>query len=304
MKPFLLKNGNKVLYDLDSNVFISEFPRGAYTSARTVGTTSIFQFPEHVTRLNNSCKEMMKGHSIPKALTPLLDYGALGSLLKTELRVGIDAGSHQEYKITILLNWSFESETYDIFIHYSILTPVPQPPIFVEIIPGSRSHIKAKDSDWVRYRTHIESMKYNKKSNEIVLVDHDLHVYEGLSSNFFVVTKENKVVTAKEGVLYGTVMDLILQVCKEQDIEVIFEPPNLKDIGTWKEVFISSTTRLLLPITNLYLHDTKAYFDGVNFPTPEEMTSTVKEYTFSTNFCEDLMKSVTKKLQDHSTNIF
>lgn len=37
-------------------------------------------------------------------------------------------------------------------------------------------------------------------------------------------------------------------VCAQHNVEVVFEPPNLRDLHCWDGCLISSTSRLLLPI--------------------------------------------------------
>jgi hypothetical protein len=84
-----------------------------------------------------------------------------------------------------------------------------------------RVNAKAKDSEWVRQRQALEASKPGD-ANEVILVtpgdgggdtgDHGGGgLLEGLTSNFFVV-QGGAVVTAEEGVLSGTVRQLVLKV--------------------------------------------------------------------------------------------
>jgi len=54
-------------------------------------------------------------------------------------------------------------------------------------------------------------------------------------------------------VLAGTVRRLLLEVCEREGIPVCMEPPVLADAGAWEGALISSTSRLLLPIDELYV---------------------------------------------------
>lgn len=74
-----------------------------------------------------------------------------------------------------------------------------------------RVNAKAKDSEWVRQRQALETAK-PADVNEVILVSHDGALTEGLTSNFFVLSDKGEVVTAQEGVLDGTVRQVILQV--------------------------------------------------------------------------------------------
>jgi len=70
---------------------------------------------------------------------------------------------------------------------------------------------KAKDSEWVRQRKAWESSK-PAGVNEVLLVTPEGQLLEGLTSNFFVLDSQGAVVTADEGVLNGTVRELVLEV--------------------------------------------------------------------------------------------
>lgn len=43
----------------------------------------------------------------------------------------------------------------------------------------------------------------------------------------------------------------LLQVCGEHDVPVRLEAPSLSDIDSWQGAFISSTSRLLLPVSEV-----------------------------------------------------
>lgn len=66
-------------------------------------------------------------------------------------------------------------------------------------------------------------------------------------SNVFVVTTDNKLLTANEHVLYGITRNHILQIATSV-LEVKEQPVSLTDVLNAKEVFVSSTTKRLLPV--------------------------------------------------------
>lgn len=74
-----------------------------------------------------------------------------------------------------------------------------------------RVNAKAKDSEWIRQRQALEAAK-PADVNEVILVSQDGALTEGLTSNFFVLSERGDVITAQEGVLDGTVRQVILQV--------------------------------------------------------------------------------------------
>lgn len=79
----------------------------------------------------------------------------------------------------------------------------------------------------------------NPSSNEVLLVDKNSNIYEGLSSNFFVV-KDSTIYTAGEGIIYGTIRNIVLEACKELNLKVVLQTPKLNEINEWKEAFLTS----------------------------------------------------------------
>jgi branched-subunit amino acid aminotransferase/4-amino-4-deoxychorismate lyase len=82
-------------------------------------------------------------------------------------------------------------------------------------------------------------------------------LYEGLSSNFCVYDRKlQSLVTAPVGsVLQGTILKMVMAVCDQEKIPVQYKFPNLKNIQDWEGAFISSTSRLILPIETIVLPD-------------------------------------------------
>lgn len=73
---------------------------------------------------------------------------------------------------------------------------------------------------------------------------------EGLSSNIFAVIN-GTVHTAGDGVLMGTVRNLILRVCKDNGIGVREQPPRKDSVASWQGCIVSSTSRLSLPVAEV-----------------------------------------------------
>jgi len=140
----------------------------------------------------------------------------------------------------------------DLVVHVDTLTPFPLPPVIVEIRTFKRENPTIKHLEWPSIRKALEDVK-SKEANEVVMQDDEGLLYEGLSSNFF--TVENGVVhTAPDDVvLPGTIRKLIVKCCQENNIPIVFERPNIKNIDSWEGCFLSSTSRLLLPIDEVRL---------------------------------------------------
>lgn len=87
---------------------------------------------------------------------------------------------------------------------------------------------------------------------EILLTKPNGDILEGTQTNFFAL-KNNILYTPNEGVLEGTVRQLVIDVCNENNINLKYEFSNIKNCKEWDGCFICSTSRLLLPIDELYV---------------------------------------------------
>ena len=181
--------------------------------------------------------------------------GAMRSAMTTHMQQGSD----DELKVTVLVGWGGgggdDSEqagnSFDISAHIAPLPPRPVPPVRVVILGAPRENADAKDSAWVQQRQDLERAK-GDGVNEVLLMAADGSLPEGTQTNFFAV-KDGVLYTAGTGVLEGTVRGLVLDICRRTDVPVVLEPPNAAEIASWDGAFISSTSRLVLPIDEIKL---------------------------------------------------
>eukprot|EP01025_Chloroclados_australasicus_P050734 TRINITY_DN5870_c0_g1_i3.p1 TRINITY_DN5870_c0_g1~~TRINITY_DN5870_c0_g1_i3.p1 ORF type:complete len:314 (+),score=13.47 TRINITY_DN5870_c0_g1_i3:70-1011(+) len=257
-------------------------PRGAYTAIRTVGRDKIFEFTFHINRLTESVRLMGQrgncdGDWCFDPPIQIIDPEKLRPLLIQALQAAANKYSDLypwymgELRIIVLITWGIAQENikgvsgyqgrkqeYDLFLHMEPLPAPPRHPIKVLVHGHPRENPVAKDSEWVRDRVSLE-MDKPKDVNEVLLIDEDRGILEGMTSNFFVV-HNGKVVTSQHGVLRGSVRDLVLRVCREADIQVQWQAPNLNQIHEYQGAFITSTSRLVLKIDELKSEDCIKYF--------------------------------------------
>jgi len=101
-------------------------------------------------------------------------------------------------------------------------------------------------------RQQIEQNKL-PNTNEIVMAEPNGFLTEGMTSNFFTIEK-GIICTAPDSlVLNGTVRRALLQLCKERAIPIEMRMPNVNDAKEWEGCFITSTSRLVLPIDKLQI---------------------------------------------------
>lgn len=148
-------------------------------------------------------------------------------------------------------------------VHATPLAPRHLPPIRVLALGAPRSNAEAKDSEWVRARRGLEAMLAARGLEEAILSaapatggGGGLAALEGTQTNFFVVrVSDGAVQTAGEGVLCGTVRAAVLDACARAGIPVVLSPPLLSEgaAGGWRAAFLTSTSRLVLPVDEVLL---------------------------------------------------
>lgn len=250
---------------VSSKDLLLKHKRGAYTTGRTVGFGTVLEWDMQLERLDKSIGKLCHQQIWTKPM--------ITSFLKDSLIQFYDKFPLKNYDIRITLLFSDESNDDDdgdsSCLGYCHLGVLPDPPktCNVEIVScKARSEANVKDSEWIRERQGLES-SMGSGITEIILQDIDGNLYEGLSSNFFVLEKDKfdnstKIVTApKETILPGTIMRVIEEISRDLKSDTRFPRnieyrlPNVADVNMWEGAFISSTSRLLLPIKELYYRE-------------------------------------------------
>lgn len=155
-----------------------------------------------------------------------------------------------ELKLTILVTWCFETDQALLAVLVAYLDKPVASPCLVELYEYSRVSKDVKDSLWIQSREQLELRK-SVGVNEILMYDAQGRITEGVGSNFFVLMQDHLYTAPRGEVLWGTVLNFVIGLCRQENIPVIYDYPRLDDIDKWQAGFITSTSRLLMPITEL-----------------------------------------------------
>ncbi len=120
----------------------------------------------------------------------------------------------------------------------------------------ARHNPAAKSSDWMHRRRALEAAR-PAGIFETFLLDRSGRLLEGSSSNVYVIL-DDELLTAASGILAGVSRMILLAVC-EKIVPLRLEAPNIADIARFKEVFLTSSSRGLIPVVEL---DGEAIGDG------------------------------------------
>lgn len=90
-------------------------------------------------------------------------------------------------------------------------------------------------------------------AREAFLVDGDGMVTECSSSNAYIIDKEGRLVTRplSHDILGGITRSVLLEVAQELGLEVIEQPFSLEEAKSAREAFLTSTSSLVMPITQI-----------------------------------------------------
>ncbi|GAB5591564.1 hypothetical protein Unana1_06464 [Umbelopsis nana] len=296
-----------VLGNTEPNEFFLSYPRAAYTGARTIERTNIVELKQHIFRTSNSLRLMSfsKDEITPEAETIVKDLAVFRDEKQFEervipmLRAGLqkyyadvedDQDKTHETKVSFLCGYSLEPPHVYFAAHFAPLKNPPSSRVAVDVEGSPRHHAAAKDSQWVRDRITLEKHK-SPNANEVLLTDTNGNIYEGSASNFFAIVNENgspTLVTASlDHVLLGTIMKIVLHVCETRNIPIRWSFPSLKDAaeGKWEGCFLSSTSRLVLPVDKIQFKDGRP---SIEFPsvseTVEKIRNDVKQELLKTSY--------------------
>jgi len=90
-------------------------------------------------------------------------------------------------------------------------------------------------------------------ADETWLVNEEGYITEGTASNAWIVTQNNQLVTrqADENILAGITRKTILNLVKEEGIEIVERPFTVIEAQRAKEAFFTSSTALIKPVTSI-----------------------------------------------------
>jgi D-alanine transaminase/branched-chain amino acid aminotransferase len=115
--------------------------------------------------------------------------------------------------------------------------------------PFQRQLAEVKTTDYLMAIWLQPWMK--SKGADDILYYQQAGVTECPRSNIFMVTIDNKLITPSNRMLKGITRKNILKVAAEQGIELELRDISLEELKTAKEVFISSSTKRIVPVAQL-----------------------------------------------------
>ncbi|MGC8651076.1 MAG: aminotransferase class IV [Minisyncoccia bacterium] len=205
----------------------------------------IFAFNDHFERLKNGADFLHL--KIPVAKVKMQE-------IISEL---IRSNKLKEAKIKIVLSGGIPKEDFELpqkqtlFIETEPLKTYPKELYQKGIKLISLNHKRTNPQ--IKIANYVEAIRFHyllqkNKASELLYV-YDNNVYECSSSNIFIF-KNNLLITPNHAVLPGVTRKYVLQIAQKY-FKTIIHPITYQDLIKAKEVFITSTTREILPVVQI-----------------------------------------------------
>ena len=245
------------------------------------GVVSLFRLNDHVERLFTSCVTA----GIP------LDYSPDDIQLAIKDTVKQNPGSIYVKISVYIASIEIDVVPQDPFSTVAIAAYEPQEDIISK--NTQPFHVSKELSVWIEKEKHqrrpdiippqvkiagnyTSSMmaKWKARKNgydEIILTDEEGFITEAPTSNVFIVNQDDCLLTAPEDeVLYGITRKSILEIASNEGIKVRVERIPMSELENAKEVFLTSSSHLVCPVTKI---DNEPVSNGV----PGILTNRLKE---------------------------
>jgi len=248
-------------------------PKGGYTTFRTYEKTKVLRFDHHIYRIINSGKLLNIDISINNI--------KIREILKNIISVFSD--QERNYRIRIVID--FEVEIGQIYLLIENLVPIPESSYTkgIACITNNkvvRENPRAKLTNFI-YDTEYYRENRKQDVNEILLVDNQNFIIEGMTSNFFAV-KNGIIYTSNQNILMGITRELVVSVIKKNELKINYNPIRLDDISSINEAFITSSSRGVLPVIKINNITINGGFVGeytkiISNDTQQKITSEIEE---------------------------
>jgi branched-subunit amino acid aminotransferase/4-amino-4-deoxychorismate lyase len=217
---------------------------GIFDYCRTSANTPVF-LEAHISRFFHSSKLMH------------LDVPMSKKELQTVIHLLIEKNNIPQSGIRMLLTGGYSPDSYEIIQPNLIIL---QHPLTIRQPAPSGRGIKVITHEYAREFPEAKTINYSmgiwlqrkiQENNAVDVLYHNQgEISEFPRSNFFLVTKNDTIVTPKKNILYGITRKKILELASKNFL-VEERTVTLKEIEGAQEAFMTSTTKRILPITQI-----------------------------------------------------
>ena len=89
-----------------------------------------------------------------------------------------------------------------------------------------------------------------EKAVEVIYLNEKGKIFEGTTSNFFVVVNKT-LITPKDGILVGVTRQVIFKIAKKLGIKIVEKDLTMKDISKFREAFLTASNKEVMPVVQI-----------------------------------------------------
>jgi branched-chain amino acid aminotransferase len=214
-------------------------PAGPYTTFRTYQKTNALYLDEHFQRIEDSAEQV--GQPVK------LDIPTL----RSNIRKALEKFTAPEARVRLTVPLDSAPKRMHIFVSALSVPTQAQRHQGVAVITANfqRDLPSAKLSNFIQNSQNLRE-RLKEGYEEILMVDADNQILEGLTSNFYTVMN-GVIQTAGTDVLPGITRQIVLQIATEEGFAVKLDAPRLTEVIEFNEAFITSSSRSILPVTEI-----------------------------------------------------
>lgn len=118
------------------------------------------------------------------------------------------------------------------------------------ILDAMREHPKLKIYH-AQMRLEAQEQQKREKTYESILVDTEGYITEGSRSNIFFLKGDRLYTAPDRMVLGGIIRKKVIEICNNQNIQLLEVPVNIDEIEEFDKAFLTSTPTRILPINSI-----------------------------------------------------
>ena len=272
MEKYCYLNG-KIIDIKDAKVSITDIGIlrgfGVFDGLRTYDGKP-FLFDKHFERFQHSAK--MLGLKIPLSKKEteniIIKLAKKNQVSDTSVRIVLTGGESED-------GTGFDENKPTFYILLHTLLPISvkmyEDGISMITVNYQREFSEAKTNNYITKLAN-NSKRLKQGAHEILYISNGF-VLEGATCNIFII-KNNKLITPKDNILYGTRRWLTLKVAKK-DFKIEERKVEAKELFSADEAFITSCNRDILPVTKI---DGKLIGDGNVGKNTKRLMKLYKQY--------------------------
>lgn len=208
-----------------------------------------FRLKDHINRLNNSARELSMTVPVTKdELSSIIDEG-----------IKKNSKEAAEFNIRIIVTGGVSEDTISVgkgglIVIFSPCLDYPAEYYTKGVkVATFRVMRQIPNAKSLNYMAGVGALANARKDGAIELIHVDLqgNIYEGMTSNFFAVI-DGKLVTAKEEILEGITRKVILdELVPSLDIQLEQRFSNISEIPSFTECFVTASNKEIMPVSHI-----------------------------------------------------